>query len=240
MRRPISRISAWARRLSRSDIGVGELEAWLDQKYILTEVFSAFILRTLNFDSARYGLAVTHDVRTNIVQAFVHGSLEGWEVQRFLTLVRGMRQFAAHPLLLPILAAELATQLSELGIDGSDHVMMRLEYTTGQHPYFQDQKDPLTIDFIPVTTKLNSNSTEVGIHEMRLESLLLLFKNLDTMNNYLQGSPFAYQRRSNHYSCQVLGEHVQYLRSCNENLLFRVHHIQRKAQTQLAVVRHDA
>jgi hypothetical protein len=197
---------------------------------------TAFILRTLNYDSARYGLAVTYDTKANISQGLVHGPLEGWEVNRLLTVIQGKGQSAAHPLLVPILAAEVATELSEVGIDGCDHVMMKMEYETGQHPYFQDQKDPLKIDFIPVTRKLNSNSTEVGILEMRVESLLLLFNDLDKTIDHIQGLIPASSTSRFAAESQALHEHIQYLRSADDNLLLRVHHIQRKAQTQLAVV----
>ena len=199
-------------------------------------LISAFILRTLNYDSARYGLGVTYDTKANITQGLVHGPLVGWEVNRLVTVIQDMAQFAAHPLLVPILAAEVATELSEVGIDGCDHVMMKMEYETGQHPYFQDQKDPLKIDFVPVTRKLNSNSTEVGILEMRVESLLLLFNDLDKTIDLMQDLVPASQLSRFVAESQTLHEHIQYLRSADDNLLLRVHHIQRKAQTQLAVV----
>ena len=180
-------------------------------------------------------MAVTYDTVSNTVRGLLHGVEEGWQADRFLTMNSEMAKYAAHPLMIPLLAATLMIEQNEASIEASDRIIMGLEYETGQHPYSQHQKDPLTIDFVPVTRRLNNNGTEAGIYEMRTEQLLLLFDDLDKANDDLGQTVAALQTKQNKERSQTMRELTQYLRSQNQNLLPLVKHVQRKAQMQLSV-----
>ena len=164
--------------------------------------------------------------------------VDGWESQRLLALLQERASFAMHPMLVPIVAAEIATYVSAVTVDAADKRMLDIEIATGQHPYDDEHRvDPMKIDFVKSTRDLNSNSTNLGILEMRMENQRRLFNEIKDIIDELPVLVENEDRRK--YLQQIsrsLKEQVEYLASQNENLLFRVHHIQRKAQTQLAVV----
>jgi len=98
----------------------------LPRQCYLTLYWIGFVFWMLDYVYAQYGMAISYDVKTGITSGFVHGMVEGWESQCLLSLIEEHAHLSIHPMLVPIIAAEIATYVSALTVDHADKMLKLL------------------------------------------------------------------------------------------------------------------
>jgi hypothetical protein len=142
---------------------------------------------------------------------------------------------ALHPLLLPILATELATERGRFMIDLCKKEAEGVERKTGQSPF--DRKEnakPEDRELPNIRLEAISVICKCSIHLEGTKSRLLCLeqaRQLLSENTCDLSSPKQCQEAST-----KLRDFIGYLASKNENLLNKVQLAQLRAETQLAVV----
>ncbi len=121
--------------------------------------------------SIEYGLATSHDVETGVTCGLIHGLVEGSTLGSLVNLLRECSEFALHPLLIPIAASEVYLDQLHASCGALNQRLLDMELAIGQHSYKGEYKDvdPLKIDFLSLTRRLNSDSITLGQLDVRVE-----------------------------------------------------------------------
>jgi len=169
----------------------------------------------------------------------INGLERRWMLKDLVELLHECSEYALHPMLVPIIAAEVfLSRIYEK--DGStNELVQELELATGQVDYEGKNNivEPMKIDFMSVTKRLNSVCRVLGQLEIRAEYLRhQLPKIIMYMDEFVR--PLLEPRRKERilHMSQPLKEHVEYLASRTESVLLCIRDKQQAARTQLAVV----
>jgi hypothetical protein len=158
-------------------------------------------------------------------------------------------------MLLPTLIAEICVKSSSNRIIEQDRKLNELEEIMGQHEWSnRPVGDPLGIDFTGATRRLYSVSRALGLERTRVESMLLNLGEMwkitressdvkdvngdgegdEYMNDEVRGSVKV---KSESDDERVIEELVKYHINTCKNMALRIDWEERRAQTQISVVR---
>jgi hypothetical protein len=144
---------------------------------------------------------------------------------------------ALHPLLLPILATELATERGRYMIHDCEKEAADIENKTGQNPYDRKQVDLQNSQLPGLRLDAISIICKCGIHLASTKSRLLC---LEQSRQLFDQEPCSTLSTSGckqfREASSQLKDFIGYLESKNKNLVTKVQLVQQQAETQLAVV----
>ena len=203
-----------------------------------------YTFSTHAFSGQNYCLAIRFDIQNGITHGILRGTMDGLE-DWLIPQVKSCRDLSFHPLLVPILTAELdqvdiVNRLISIGQD-----MRAAEFSTGQHHYFtygplesvEKPVNTMEINFVSLTKELNSISTSIGNTLLKIECQGL---HLQKIGGFVDELPLqildSTRKERVIQGSQGLKEKLEYLMNQNENVLIYAHAIERRVQTQLAVV----
>ena len=187
----------------------------------------------------QYGVAVSYDKQTGISSAMINGFGESQMLKDLIELLKECSESALHPLLVPTLAAEV--YLSRIYEQDSltDDTVQELELAIGQQEYVHEKNvvEPMKINFMSVTKRLNNMCGVLGQLELRAEYQRHQLQKIISYVDEFSELPLepSRKRRISQIS-PLLKEHAEYLASRTESVLLSIRDKQQIARTQLAVV----
>ena len=203
------------------------------------------MLKTRNNRTERRRLAITYDTKTHVTYGLIHGILDKWHCKVFLKEVQEQQaQSFIHPLFIPVLVTNFAISECYVFIESDRSVMLDIEFATGQHTWRQEPGNcnpcfiPEDLDLISLTRRLNGITGSLCVTEANMKSQGILLKTIGAyMDELLEHISDTKQRENLRVTGKQLSEKIEHLTTWNELLLFEVQSLQRRAQTQIAVVR---
>jgi hypothetical protein len=153
----------------------------------------------------------------------------------FTRLLQNLRAspLFTHPLLLPVLIAELSIVKSDERFLWTDQELHKLEQATGQHEWVDRiLGDPMALDYNNATKTLNFVSRCIGLETMRVKEILLIFEFIKGEVDSL--ATFGVADVEEKGKC--LKELVMYHINVCENFLLRAEFQDKKVKALTAVV----
>jgi hypothetical protein len=136
-----------------------------------------FFLLTSGREREKYGQVMSYDGESGLTRAFIHCM----DYEELLRRLKQTMTMAEHPLLLPIIIAELIIEISSSQMrPHQKDITEGIEVATGQNQYnFAKKVNRLTIDHRNLTKQTNILMTNLVWTEMKLKSLSLLYGRLN-------------------------------------------------------------
>ncbi|TVY43824.1 hypothetical protein LOCC1_G004859 [Lachnellula occidentalis] len=204
---------------------------------------NCFVFRFGVFRPSYYQLALSHDPLTNIT----HGLLLSKTTHHgFPLLIQTLKQHqihCTHPLLTAALLSKIVITAVANRVQAVDRILNELEETAGQHEYINiPLRNPLEMDFMTATRRLNFVGRTLGVERMRAEAMILA---LGVMGKDIAGfgkliststSDDENGRATHEDATRMVGELITcHVDEC-QNLALRAEYEEKRTQTQLAVV----
>jgi hypothetical protein len=143
-------------------------------------------------------------------------------------------QISIHPLLLPVLLAELSMNVSDERFLWVDEEIHELEQATGQHRWADRVLgDPMVLDYTSATKTLNFVSRSMAVETMRVKEHLLTFAFILKEIDLLATLGPADVKEKGARLREIVNYHVN---KC-ENFLLRAEFQEKKVHALIAVVR---
>lgn len=167
----------------------------------------------------------------------VISSREGQGINQHLVASLGHRiSLAIHPLLLPVLVTELATERSRFMISHSKREIEDVEHKTSHNAYREQRTVKLDDSQLP---GLRLDSIRVmckcGLHRTRTNMRLLCLSQVEEILDSAQNPPQTLSQRYREATAS-LRNLVRYLTNKNKVLLQQADLVQQLSETQLAMV----
>jgi len=200
-----------------------------------------FVFKLGIFQPGYYHLALSYSAHNNLTYALILCKTKLNSVPTDTTILQNLHthtSFTTHPLLLPLIIVDLCIASSATRIESVDYQLDELEETTGQHEWVNRPRgDPMELDFVSVTRKLNFISGTLGGESMRVKGTLLtlekIVEEIDLLVLSGSGDSGAGNLKG---QGKVLKEMVAYYSNKCQNLSLRAEFEEKRVQTQIAVV----
>ena len=187
--------------------------------------------------TGHYTFSISHDGRTGVTNVLILAQSRYHDLGRLLQILGESQTLHSQPLLVSALVVGLVMNLASEKIEFADHRINVFEEDLGQHTYVTRRiGDPLKIDFTLTTRMLNSQSTTLGINEMRLNAILLVLEKVGAYSKIFAGMRKEENLQVIKDANLYFEEHVEYLQTMCRHLFLRNSYEQKRTQTQLAVV----
>ena len=203
-----------------------------------------YIFKTRNNRNERRRLAITYDIATHVTYGLVHGITDKWRCEVLLNETREQAQSFIHPMFIPALVTRLAIYECYHYIETDRREMYSVELATGQNIWLQDSRNrnkdfiPQELDLISLTRRLNGIMSSLCVTEVNLKSQGIMLQKIGAyMEELLEHISDLKHREELRATGKQLSEMIENITTWNEILLFEAQSLQRRAQTQLAVVR---
>lgn len=226
------------------------------ENLFVVDYLAAILYRT--FLVPNYAIAVSCDVKNCTSSAVIFGSYEGRDDNQVLLrdMLKRYEEMAWHPLLLPILAIELATERSRFMMNGCKAEVHKLEQKTGHHPYdrgktierqINDQREARDHQHLQHTQLSGQKLLDLrldairiigtcAIHDTNTKSRLLCVQDAERAFDKIMSDTTMCEREQFHASSNKLRNIIAYVTAKNKMLLDKVEHVQQIAKMQLDVV----
>jgi len=203
-----------------------------------------FVFRFGIFRPSYYQLALSYDPHTNLTHGLLLSKTADHE---FPLMTQSLKQYQAHcthPLLTAALLAKIIIASTARRIQEVDRGLNELEETTGQHEYINiPMKNPLKLDFMAATRRLNFVGRTLGVEKMRADATILtlelISKQVEELKKLTSGSDNENKLKLPEDSSRMVDELITcHINAC-QNLALRAEYEEKRTQTQLAVVSSD-
>jgi hypothetical protein len=182
---------------------------------------------------------MSYDGDTGVTRAF----LQCMDYRDLLRRLKETKHPARHPMLLPILIAELVIKLSSTQMHWHQTMITEgIEVSTGQNAYsFEEKVNRLTIKHRDLIKQTNVLITNLVWTEMKLKSLSLFYDRLgnSTPNYWSHIEDLLPANRGDQVkeAAEALQGMIEHQQSVTDNLLLSAQNVRERAQSQLSMVR---
>jgi hypothetical protein len=209
------------------------------QEYF-TQASTGFVIRFGVFRPSYYQLALSYDPHTNLTHGLLLSKTADHE---FPLMIQSLKQYQAHcthPLLTAALLSKIIITSIATRIQAVDQSLNELEETTGQHEYINiPMRNPLELDFMAATRRLNFVGRTLGVEKMRADATILTLELMSKEVNELKKLTSCADDESDlkyHDPSKMVDELITcHINAC-QNLALRAEYEEKRTQTQLAVV----
>lgn len=174
-----------------------------------------------------YQIALVHDCETSLTQGLLVARRECNLIPQLLSSMKDYKAYGCeHPSLMLAVASEPMIDLCVQRLNETDCKMNDLEETIGQHEYHNRPRgNPLDLDFMGTTRRINFVTKQIAVDICRLEASLLALERIAEWETEIEKNEWDPSGQSPipreiYHGSSVVNEKIAYLKdTCRIQLL---------------------
>jgi hypothetical protein len=180
---------------------------------------------------------MTYNADSNVTSGLVYATKTGPDRQDIISRTSEMADLACHPMLVPVLVAQATVEAAEANLRVCANDIKHTEYETGQSILLcHEMTDPLSIDFLPLTRKLNRVDSVAGRIEVCTDSISVFLDSMaDCFNHISKVTSPACPQHSEPQS-ELLKQQIAWLQSQSAVIRNRARYARTTTATQRSLI----
>lgn len=185
---------------------------------------------------------LSHDASTNLTHGLLLSKTNDHEISTLIEALKRKSGKCKHPLLLAVLIVETVNNSISARIQTANYRLNELEETMGQHEYInRPMGNPLELDFLSTTRRLNFIARTLAGEGMRIGATLLILDKISRETRELARAAeidgTVLSSGTSVSDTSMIDEMVAHHVDACQNLALRAQYEEKRTQTQLGVVR---